>query len=252
VARQQGQVQDEDVAGDVEQQRPVAPHGAREALQDDLAALVQFDAGQMADDGVGGQQEGQHQDAQRPVVEHAGQQPTTHQQPRGGIEEPGHLPLAVPSAAGGGADGRHPLARCPAPPSPPAARFNIRRMERRHTASNVSNSGTPTASMGTPRPAMNDAFECVEIDSAAKVNPKEQAAGVAEKHIGGMEVVAQEAEARPREPHEQQHVARRAAEHQRKADAAGRDQRDAGGEPVHAVDQVERIHQRDEPEHGGR
>jgi hypothetical protein len=64
-----------------------------------------------------------------------------------------------------------------------------------------------------------------------------------------MEIVAQESQTRPRQPQEQQHVGRRAAEHQRQADAAGRDQRDARRQAVHAVDQVERVHQRDEPEH---
>ena len=45
-------------------------------------------------------------------------------------------------------------------------------MDRRQTARTTSNSGTPTASIGTPRPAMNEAFEFVEMDNAASVNPR--------------------------------------------------------------------------------
>jgi hypothetical protein len=45
-------------------------------------------------------------------------------------------------------------------------------MDRRQTASSVSNNGTPTASSGTPMPAMNDALEFVEMDSAASVKPR--------------------------------------------------------------------------------
>ena len=58
-------------------------------------------------------------------------------------------------------------------------------MERRQTASIASNSGTPTASIGMPTPAMNEAFECVEIDRAAKVNPKKRLPVSPKKTLAG-------------------------------------------------------------------
>ncbi len=126
----------------------------------------------MANDGIGRQQERQHQNAQRVIVEDGGQQAHRHQCQRGDVKQPGHLSLP-PALA------QQPVVQMlgiafvqARRRSLSAARLSIRRMARRHTASTTSNSGTPTASNGTPRPAMNGPLEFVEIDSAASVNPR--------------------------------------------------------------------------------
>ena len=69
------------------------------------------------------------------------------------------------------------------------------------------------------------------------------------KTRAGMEVVAQEAEARAGQRGRQQRRAAAVEREREDRERRGRDRPDAGREAVHAVDEVEAVHQRDDPEH---
>ncbi len=117
----------------------------------------------------------------------------------------------------------------PPPPSSPDARRSAAAWTA-HTARSESNSGTPTASSAsTPSPAMNDAFDLVEIDNAARTN-REQAAGIAQEYAGRIEIAAKESEAGAR----QTKAAASPGDPRNTSDRPmqWRDQRNAGGQAV--------------------
>ena len=88
----------------------------------------------------------------------------------------------------------------------------------------------------------------LDRDQRQQVAERERA-GVAHEHARRMEVVAQEAEARARQRGGEQRRAAAVEREREDRERGGRDRPDAGRQPVHAVDEVEAVHQRDDPEH---
>ena len=80
---------------------------------------------------------------------------------------------------------------------------------------------------------------------------EEQAARIAQKKTGRITVIPQETEAGPHQSQENQHIAGCAAKDQRKTDTGSGNQGNAGGQTIHAINQVEGIHQGHKPDHGG-
>ncbi len=87
---------------------------------------------------------------------------------------------------------------------------------------------------------------------APQQEPDRQAAAVAEEDRRRIEVVAKEREQRPHERRRGQRERSVALKERRGQGGKGGEQADAGGQPVHSVDQVERIRAHDEPADGDR